>query len=170
MKSGTAHAKRSPKRIGIDALRRHKCSHGTPACGIDTRDYSGVSNGLLSSKMRLDCVEFDPVPAKLYLSVYASEEFDCSVRPLAHAIASAVETCTGPRREWVLNKLLRCEFWLVYIAQRYARAAGVELSFLTDRRPAACRHRARRRSCPEWPIRSELVSRAVCRAGSCSSR
>ena len=92
--------------------------------------------------MRLDCVEFDPVPAKLYLSVYASEEFDCSVGPLTHAIAGAVEACTGPRRERILNKLLRCEFWLVYIAQRYAGAAGIELSVLTyrDRPPAGIEH------------------------------
>ena len=123
--------------MGIEAPRRHKCGHGAPACGIDTGDDSGVLNRLLSAKMRLDGVEFDALAIQLYLSVDAPEEFDCSVRSLAHAVASAIETCAGPRREWVLNKLLRGEFWLVQIAQRHARAAGIELSFLS--RPATGR-------------------------------
>jgi hypothetical protein len=82
--------------------------------------------------MGLDCVEFDPVATKLYLSVDAPEELDCSVRPLAHAVTRAVKTCTGLRRKRVLNKPFRSEFWPVQIAQCHARAAGIELSFFTN--------------------------------------
>ena len=58
-----------------------------------TRAMTAASRTVSSdSKMSLDRVEFDALAIQLYLPVDASDEFDCSVRPLAHAVASAIQT------------------------------------------------------------------------------
>src|SRR5262249_32281296 len=81
-------------------------------------DYSEFESGK-RLQSGLDLTKLDPMPGYLHLRVFTAKKLDYAVRAVTRKVSGTVQTSIGFVAEWIANKLLLGEIWLIQLPPRH---------------------------------------------------
>src|SRR5262249_15370253 len=96
------------------------------------RDYSEFEPGK-RLQSGFDLTKLDPMPDYLHLRVFTAKKLDYAVRAVTRKVSGTVQTSIGFVAEWIANKLLLGEIWLIQVAPGQTVAGGAQLARLAER-------------------------------------